>query len=106
MAAPKSKAKSGTVYACRECGDTTSKWSGKCLSCGTWDSLVEVSATSLEEDSQKRGLGDVGEALRLTAAPPQPLALTEGPRPDVRVIAVCCGGHAGTRIRRRTSVRN
>src|SRR6266850_4456128 len=65
MALPKSKAKSGTVYACRECGDTTSKWSGKCLSCGTWDSLVEVSATSLEEDSQKRGLGDVGEALRL-----------------------------------------
>jgi DNA repair protein RadA/Sms len=65
MAVSKSKAKSGNLYACRECGDTTAKWSGKCLSCGSWDSLVEVAATSLEEDSQKRGLGDVGEAQRL-----------------------------------------
>ncbi|MDB5105808.1 MAG: radA [Fibrobacteres bacterium] len=65
MALPKSKSKSGILYACRECGDTTAKWSGKCLSCGTWDSLVEVAATSLEDDSQKRGLGDVGEAVRL-----------------------------------------
>lgn len=65
MATSKSKAKSGTLYACRECGDTTNKWSGKCLSCGTWDSLVEVAASALEEDGQKRGLGDVGDALRL-----------------------------------------
>jgi len=65
MAALKSKSRSGTLYACRECGDTTAKWSGKCLSCGTWDSLIEVAATALEEDSQKRGLGDVSEAVRL-----------------------------------------
>jgi DNA repair protein RadA/Sms len=65
MATSKPKAKSGTLYACRECGDTTAKWSGKCLSCGSWDSLIEVAATAVEEDGQKRGLGDVGEALRL-----------------------------------------
>lgn len=65
MGVLKSKNKSGTLYACRECGDTTAKWSGKCLSCGTWDSLVEVSATSLEGETQKRGLGDVGAAVRL-----------------------------------------
>jgi len=65
MAAPKSKGKPDTLYACRECGDTTAKWSGKCLSCGTWDSLTEVAASSLEAESQKRGLGDVGAALRL-----------------------------------------
>jgi DNA repair protein RadA/Sms len=65
MAAPKSKSKSGILYACRECGDTTAKWSGKCLSCGTWDSLVEVSAASLEGETQKRGLGDIGAAVRL-----------------------------------------
>ncbi len=66
MATLKSKTKSGTLYGCRECGDTTSKWSGKCLSCGTWDSLVEVSGLSSEEDSQKRGLGAAGEAQRLS----------------------------------------
>ncbi|MDQ3002514.1 MAG: DNA repair protein RadA [Fibrobacterota bacterium] len=67
MGVLKSKNKSGTLYACRECGDTTAKWSGKCLSCGTWDSLVEVSATSMEGETQKRGLGDVGAAVRLKA---------------------------------------
>ncbi len=66
MAISKSKSKSGILYACRECGDTTSKWSGKCLSCGTWDSLIEVSAAAFEEDSQKRGLGEAGEAQRLS----------------------------------------
>ena len=65
MATIKSKSKSGTVYACRECGDTSTKWSGKCLACGTWDSLIEVAATAVEEETQKRGLGDVSGALRL-----------------------------------------
>jgi len=61
----KSKSKSGVLYACRECGDTTAKWSGKCLSCGSWDSLTEVAATAVEEASEKRGLGDVSEAKSL-----------------------------------------
>lgn len=30
-----------TVYVCRECGNTQSKWSGKCKDCGAWDSLEE-----------------------------------------------------------------
>jgi len=45
----KSKSKSGVLYACRECGDTTAKWSGKCLACGSWDSLTEIAATAVEE---------------------------------------------------------
>ncbi len=70
MASPKSKSKfgthkSGTLYACRECGDTTTKWGGKCLSCGAWDSLTEIAATALEEATERRGLGDVSEARPL-----------------------------------------
>ncbi len=71
MATSRSKAKSQdkTLFACRECGDTTSKWTGKCLACGTWDSLVEMSADALagapEAQAQKRGLGEAGRALRL-----------------------------------------
>jgi DNA repair protein RadA/Sms len=65
MPAPKAKTKTGTLFACRECGDTTTKWGGKCLSCGAWDSLTEIAATALEVATEKRGLGDVSEARPL-----------------------------------------
>ena len=34
-------AKLKLVHRCTECGATHPKWSGKCLSCGAWNSLVE-----------------------------------------------------------------
>ncbi len=34
-------AKAITAYVCQECGATSSKWSGKCLSCGAWNAIVE-----------------------------------------------------------------
>ena len=34
--------KQKTVFCCSECGNETVKWSGRCLACGAWDSLVEV----------------------------------------------------------------
>lgn len=42
------KAKFKTAWFCRECGNDTPKWEGRCPSCGAWNSLVEekVSATS------------------------------------------------------------
>jgi DNA repair protein RadA/Sms len=30
-----------TAYSCQNCGAVTFKWSGKCLDCGEWNSLVE-----------------------------------------------------------------
>ncbi len=30
-----------SVFFCQECGNETSKWSGKCPACGAWNSLVE-----------------------------------------------------------------
>ena len=30
-----------SVFFCQECGNETSKWAGKCPSCGAWNSLVE-----------------------------------------------------------------
>ena len=38
--------KSQSQFVCQECGSTYSKWAGKCLNCGSWDSLVETSAPS------------------------------------------------------------
>lgn len=34
--------KQKTVFCCSECGNETVKWSGRCLACGAWDSLVEM----------------------------------------------------------------
>jgi len=35
-------AKTKTVFVCQQCGADTIKWSGKCPSCGEWNSLVET----------------------------------------------------------------
>ncbi len=31
-----------TIFVCRECGDTSPKWLGRCHSCGSWDSFDET----------------------------------------------------------------
>lgn len=35
-----------TIYVCSECGQQSSKWSGKCLQCNAWNSLVEDAVDS------------------------------------------------------------
>ncbi len=35
------KSKTAGVYACRECGFTSTKWLGKCTNCGSWNSMYE-----------------------------------------------------------------
>ncbi len=34
-------AKNNQTFECQNCGSITPKWSGKCLSCGSWDSVIE-----------------------------------------------------------------
>ena len=34
-------AKASKAYVCQACGAVTSKWSGKCPSCGEWNSIIE-----------------------------------------------------------------
>lgn len=38
--------KTKTVYVCTECGAVTPKWSGKCTSCGEWNTLQEEIQTA------------------------------------------------------------
>ena len=33
--------KTTSVFVCQECGAKSSKWAGRCLQCGTWESIVE-----------------------------------------------------------------
>jgi DNA repair protein RadA/Sms len=53
-------AKDKTLYACNECGGTTSRWLGRCPHCEAWNSLVETvaeaPAASKNRLSQARGL--------------------------------------------------
>lgn len=35
-------AKQKTIYICKECGNETANWAGKCPSCGEWNSLSEL----------------------------------------------------------------
>jgi len=46
-------AKSKTQFVCAECGATHPKWSGKCDTCGAWNSLSEEAAA----DDTPKGLG-------------------------------------------------
>lgn len=37
--------KSKTIFYCKECGNETVKWAGRCPSCGAWNTLVEAPST-------------------------------------------------------------
>jgi len=48
-------AKKTTLFECQHCGEQTSKWLGKCPSCGAWDSFYELTTQqqqSLKETQQ------------------------------------------------------
>lgn len=49
--------KQKTIFCCSECGNETVKWSGKCPSCGSWDSLVEVKLDSIKSRDSKNSSG-------------------------------------------------
>jgi DNA repair protein RadA/Sms len=57
MAKTSPKTAKNPVFACKECGDTFSKWAGKCPSCGSWDSLTEFRPPPEAAATSSRGLG-------------------------------------------------
>lgn len=62
-------AKVKTAYFCKECGMDTPKWTGKCPSCGAWNSLIQE---VIDHPSRK------GNPFQETGAPPrQAQRLTE-----------------------------
>ena len=46
--APKTK----TVFVCQQCGQSYSKWSGRCQDCGQWNSIVEERERTIPESSK------------------------------------------------------
>ena len=59
-------AKTTTQFVCESCGATFSKWSGKCLSCGAWDSLVESVTASKMTGNKITSLPSVEPAQALS----------------------------------------
>lgn len=53
-------AKSQTQFVCQNCGASFSKWSGKCLSCGAWDSLVENQTSSAPAAVKAQPVASIG----------------------------------------------
>ncbi|WP_293447950.1 DNA repair protein RadA [Planktotalea sp.] len=64
------------TFACAECANVTTKWSGRCEACGAWNSIAEDAGLSTSGPA-KVGLGTVrGRAVKLTSlsteeAPPE-----------------------------------
>jgi DNA repair protein RadA/Sms len=62
-------AKTATQYVCQQCGATQGKWSGKCNTCGAWESFVESQVTVAR-----------GGGVARVAAKPEKLASVETKR--------------------------
>ena len=78
--------KEKTVYVCRECGFDSPKWTGKCPSCGMWNTMVEKTVRA-EKPSATTSLRK--SASGLSDGTPRPETLdtietTEEPRIDMR----------------------
>ncbi|MGB7319045.1 MAG: ATPase domain-containing protein, partial [Planktotalea sp.] len=53
-------------FSCNDCGNITSKWSGRCEACGAWNSIAEDEGLS-SAGPAKAGLGTVrGRAVQLS----------------------------------------
>ena len=67
-------AKSKTVWFCKECGNESAKWMGKCPACGAWNAMVEETVATKSNNSASAG----GRARSLLDIEnPRPVALKD-----------------------------
>ena len=52
--------KSKVVYICNQCGYESSKWNGKCPSCGEWNTFEEQEAAPVQTRSSLRNSAPIG----------------------------------------------
>ena len=77
--------KEKTVYVCRECGFDSPKWTGKCPSCGMWNTMVEKTIRA-EKPSATTSLRKSASGLKEDTPQPETLdriETTEEPRIDM-----------------------
>ncbi len=54
-----------TAYVCSECGNTQAKWSGKCSSCGNWNTLTETIVSTAKNNKAPTFINNDFSALNL-----------------------------------------
>ena len=55
--------KSNTLYVCSECGFVSSKWNGKCQSCGAWNSFEETEIRQSAKGGASRRSADLSAKI-------------------------------------------
>jgi len=58
-------AKVKNIYVCRECGFESSKWNGRCQSCGAWNSFEEQQVSSSSKGYAKKSI-DIEKIMELS----------------------------------------
>lgn len=60
-------AKAKTIFYCTECGNETPKWSGKCLACGAWNTIVEQEAAPKAKSGRSSGVRSAFHSVKAAA---------------------------------------
>ena len=99
-------AKASTAYVCQACGAVSARWSGRCASCGEWNSIIEEAAPTANSPALvaiKGGKGRLAAFETLSAQTPDAPRLETGITELDRVLggglvpgaAVLVGGDPG-----------
>lgn len=64
-------AKSRSQYRCSECRHVTAKWVGRCLGCGTWGTVDEVTVRSAVRGSSSRTAAPCAAAVPISSIEPR-----------------------------------
>ena len=57
--------KEKSLFKCKNCGATSSKWQGKCFNCNEWDSLEEISFNITKTTSKGKRNIDIKKLLEV-----------------------------------------
>ena len=71
-------AKARSQFVCQNCGSVTSRWSGKCESCGEWNSIVEEAESPLDGPKTSPRKGRTVKLADLSGSEPQAPRITSG----------------------------
>lgn len=59
--------KSSTLFECQYCGFQSGKWLGKCSSCGSWESFVELSTSQIKSLQESKTSHSITPAIPITS---------------------------------------
>ncbi len=57
--------KDSTIFFCEQCGEESPKWSGKCLNCGSWNTLVEMKGLGKKSSSRSGSREDLAKPVKI-----------------------------------------